>query len=510
MTDVGGIAADALYHHGIPWLAKKTVEMGRYGANELLRNPNLQKNVVDYGMKKLTPFVVDTAGKAMDQLSTKIRPDKKYKTDRKDLDGSGVDIHKWIGKLPRPKAGWTPGKYKYMGAYNPLDKQLEYDPETGEVLRWHVMPYNKVDEVSAYHDICYDMGRNKGECDREMIKSLDQIPYGEMPKWGSTARFLINTKQKLGLGMNSKAEEQHKPITTNFRKRRVISYGVDKIWAADLIEMMGCSIWNKGIKHLLTVIDVFSKYGWIVALQDKKTESVSLAFGRIFKNSKRKPETLWTDKGSEFISKHFKDFLKTHSIILYHTENEEKSSIVERWNKTMKNKMWKMSSANNTVYCDKLDKLVDVYNNTYHSSIKMTPTEASKKENENKVFANLYGDLIYLKPKKPKFSIGDKVRISKYKRQVFDKGYTPNWTEELFVVDKVILTKPVTYYVVDLLGEKVEGSFYEKELQKAKQQTFRIEKVVRRDNKKKKALVKWKGYSDKFNSWVSYKDLVDF
>ena len=91
-----------------------------------------------------------------------------------------------------------------MGAYNPLDEQLEYDPETGEVLKWKVMPYNKVDEISACHDICYDMGRNKGECDREMIKSLDQIRYGEMPKWGSTARFLINTKQKLGLGQNSK------------------------------------------------------------------------------------------------------------------------------------------------------------------------------------------------------------------------------------------------------------------------------------------------------------------
>ena len=91
-----------------------------------------------------------------------------------------------------------------MGAYNPLDEQLEYDPEIGEVLKWKVMPYNKVDEISAYHDICYDMGKNKGECDKEMVKSLDKIPYGEMPKWGSTARSLINTKQKLGLGVNSK------------------------------------------------------------------------------------------------------------------------------------------------------------------------------------------------------------------------------------------------------------------------------------------------------------------
>ena len=197
--------------------------------------------------------------------------------------------------------------------------------------------------------------------------------------------------------------------------------------------------------------------------------------------------------------------------MLYHTQNEEKSSVVERWNRTMKNKMWKMFSANNnTVYWDKLDKLLDDYNNRKHSSIKMSPTEASKKVNEKQVFANLYEDEIYIKPGKPKFSIGDKVRISKYKRKVFDKGYTPNWTEEVFVIDKINLTKPVTYNIVDLLGEKVEGSFYEKELQLAKQQTFRIEKVVRRDNKKKKALVKWKGYSDKFNSWVDFKDLVDF
>ena len=145
-----------------------------------------------------------------------------------------------------------------------------------------------------------------------------------------------------------------------------------------------------------------------------------------------------------------------------------------------------------------------------HSSVKMTPVEASKKKNQKKVWNNLYGDLIYLKPAKPKFKIGDKVRISKYKRKVFDKGYTPNWTEEIFMIDKIIPTKPVTYNIVDLMGEPITGSFYEQELQKAKQQTYRIEKVIRRDNKKKMALVKWSGYPDKFNSWISFKDLVDF
>ena len=107
---------------------------------------------------------------------------------------------KTIEKMIRPKSGFTAVKYKYRGPYNPLNKQLSYNPETCEVLEWKVQPYNKVDEIAAYHDICYDMGKNKGNCDNEMVKSLDEIPYGEMPKWGQTARFLINTKQKLGLG----------------------------------------------------------------------------------------------------------------------------------------------------------------------------------------------------------------------------------------------------------------------------------------------------------------------
>ena len=94
--------------------------------------------------------------------------------------------------------------------------------------------------------------------------------------------------------------------------------------------------------------------------------------------------------------------------------------------------------------------------------------------------------------------------------RVFHKGYTPNWTEEIFIIDKGLSTKPITYRIVDFMGQAIEGSFYEQELQKLKQQTFRIERVLKRDNKKKLALVKWSGYPDKFNSWLSFKDLVDF
>ena len=122
----------------------------------------------------------------LDQLSTKIRPNIKYKTDRKDLDGGAIDIHKLIGKLPKPKGGFAPSNYKYMGPYNPLDEQLKYDPNTGQVLEWYVKPKNKVDEIAAYHDICYDRGINKGDREKQTIQSLDSIPYGEMPKWGQT------------------------------------------------------------------------------------------------------------------------------------------------------------------------------------------------------------------------------------------------------------------------------------------------------------------------------------
>ena len=161
---------------------------------------------------------------------------------------------------------------------------------------------------------------------------------------------------------------------------------------------------------------------------------------------------------------------------------------------------------NNNVFWDKLVNLVNEYNNTKHSSTKMTPAEVTNKKNQAAVYFNLYGNLKPLATK-PKYNIGNKVRISKYKRAVFDKGYTPNWTEEIFVIDKVLNTNPVTYKIKDLNNEEIKGSFYEPELLKAEQDVFRIEKVIKRDYKKKQALVKWRGYPDKFNSWIPFKDL---
>ena len=302
------------------------------------------------------------------------------------------------------------------------------------------------------------------------------------------------------------ADELHTPIKHTFTRRRVIVNHIDEIWAADLIDMQKFSKWNRGYKYLMMVIDVFSKYGWIVPLKDKKAESVTNAFKTIF-NKGRKPQYLWVDKGKEFYNKHLKDLLDKYNIKIYSTENEEKSSVVEIWNRTIKSKMWKQFTIEgNTQYLDMLPKILKQYNNTKHSSIRMTPTEASKKSNKGTVYFNLYGDMKQV-TSKPKFKVGDKIRISKYKRNVFDKGYTPNWTEELFIIDKIQYTNPITYELKDLNNEEIKGSFYEPELLKAKQDVFRIDKVIRRDYKKKQALVKWKGYSDDFNSWIPLRDL---
>lgn len=275
--------------------------------------------------------------------------------------------------------------------------------------------------------------------------------------------------------------------------------GIDEIWAADLVDMSSFSKFNNGTKFLLTVIDVFSKYGWMIPLKDKKGTSVARALQIIFQD--RKPNKLWVDKGKEFYNKDVRSLVE-----IYSTENEEKSSVVERWNRTMKEKMFKYFTANSTRrYIDILDELVDRYNNTVHSSIKMTPTEASIEKNENRVYMNLYNDKDFDSVPKPKYSVGDHVRITK-KKKTFEKGYTPRWTEEVFIISKVLYTDPPTYKIKDLNDEEIEGSFYEPELQKTQQTMYRIEKVIQK--KGKKSLVKWLGYPDTFNSWVDSKDLI--
>ena len=236
------------------------------------------------------------------------------------------------------------------------------------------------------------------------------------------------------------------------------------------------SKFNKGFRFLLCVIDIFSKYAWVVPLKDKKGVSIVDAFQKILDDSNRKPNKIWVDKGSEFYNNSFKKWLKDNDIEMYSIHNEEKSVVTERFIRTLKTKIYKyMTSVSKNVYIDKLDDIVDEYNNTYHRTIKMKPTDV--KDNTYIVFKKEVND------KDPKFKIGDHVRISKYKN-IFAKGYTPNWSEEVFVIKKVKNTVPWTYVINDLNGGEIIGTFYEKELQKTNQQKFRIEKVIKRKGDK--------------------------
>ena len=290
IDNIGSTGADMLIHHGIPWLGKKAVEMGRYYGSEALRNPKMQKKAIDYALDKLNPMIQNVGSQALDQLSTKIRPKKRYKTNRKDLDGRGIidkaltsgvagspwfinykkgfklltdpelwapvnkmpvndakkliqyykdqyklakqkgysksyntfikemgwgaglDIHKAILKVAPNKGFVMPGHH-YTGPGNPLEKQLKYNPDTGQILEIYQQPTGKTDSVSMQHDVDYSVCANKpskyqvkckNDADRKMVKALDAIPWKDR-QWGhSIARNTIAAKAKLGLGVNSK------------------------------------------------------------------------------------------------------------------------------------------------------------------------------------------------------------------------------------------------------------------------------------------------------------------
>ena len=219
--------------------------------------------------------------------------------------------------------------------------------------------------------------------------------------------------------------ELHKPINRKFKNRKFYSSFEDNIWGADLTNMQLISKHNKGIRYLLCVIDLFSKYARVFPLKYKKGVSIVNAFQSIFKNSKIKPNKIWVDQGSEFYNNHFKKRLKDNDIEMYSTHNEGKS---DRFIRDLKNKIYKhMTAISKNIYFDVLDDIVDEYNNTHHKTIKMKPKDV--------------GDDSFVKynqesnEKDPKFKVRDHVRISKFKN-VFAKGYTPNWSGDIFVVKK--------------------------------------------------------------------------
>ena len=314
------------------------------------------------------------------------------------------------------------------------------------------------------------------------------------------------------------AKELLKPKLKRFPRRRVFSPTVDAIWGCDLLDIHQYARVNKNYTFILVLIDVFSKYAWAKPLKNKSGISVARMLEDIFVTNKRSPNKLWTDRGTEFYNANVKKVLKAHNVQLYSTFNEPKSMVAERFIRTLRGKIESnYILTQNTVWYDILPELIHEYNTSYHRSISMTPEEATKPENYQKVYDSLYNrrnrkSLKQLqKERTPAFHVGDKVRISVNKR-LFEKGSTINWSEEIFEISNILITKkPVVYKIKDLADEEIEGNFYKQQLQKTDQEIYRVDRVLRKRRKAngiQEVFVKWSGYEDKFNSWMPATDII--
>lgn len=296
--------------------------------------------------------------------------------------------------------------------------------------------------------------------------------------------------------------EIYKPARKHYKRRGYIITKIDETFSADLVEMQKYAKFNNGYRYILTVIDHFSKYAFAVPLKTKTGPEVTRAMKSVFDQG-RIPSKLLTDEGKEFFNRDFQSLLKQYKIHHYTTFSGMKAPIIERWNRTLKTKMWPKFDLNGNVkWVSLLKTLVDEYNHTRHRTIKTSPADVNK-DNEQEIYKN-----VYAKPKivssNPKFKVGDFVRISK-RKLLFEKGYSANFSMEVFKIVKAKLSNPRTYLLEDLHGKEVKGAFYTEELQKTKYpDTYLIEKILKR--KKDKLYVKWLGFEKP--SWVQNKDIV--
>lgn len=305
-------------------------------------------------------------------------------------------------------------------------------------------------------------------------------------------------------------EELHKPARKNFKRRRVIIKGLNDLFQADLVDMSAYADVNDGYHFLLTVIDTFSKFAFAIPCLDKSGSVVTKAMEKVIKTKDNSrggfiPRNLQSDDGKEFFNANFKALMDKHKINHYSVYSSLKAGIIERFNRTLKQNMWKEFSMNGSYrWIDMIEELCNNYNNRVHRTIKMKPKDVNK-NNEKKLLADVFGvdEPLYVKTK---FHIGQSVRISKYKH-VFEKSYTPQWTTEIFKILKIQPTNPETYLLIDSQNQPIKGGFYKFELQGVKDPTLQlVEKVIKRN--KNKVYVKWLGFPESHNSWISKNEML--
>ncbi len=285
--------------------------------------------------------------------------------------------------------------------------------------------------------------------------------------------------------------------------------GFKDLFQADLVEMIPYEKDNSGYRYMLTVIDTFSKYAWARPVLKKDAHNVTNAMRDILQSNDgarfKPPHLLQTDKGKEFYNSIFQKMLADFNISLYSTFSTKKANYVERWNRTIKSKMWKEFSVRRSYrWIDILPRLVEAYNRSYHRTIKMAPANVQLQD-EKKLLSLITSHLPNVAAKS-KFKVGDIVRISHLKG-VFEKGYTPNWSTELFKIKSVRATHPITYTLEDLNGSPIMGGFYREELLATRYpDIYLVEKVLK--TRGNKVYVKFLGYDKSHNMWIPKSDIL--
>lgn len=276
----------------------------------------------------------------------------------------------------------------------------------------------------------------------------------------------------------------------------------------DLVDVQELAVHNDGYRYLLNCIDIFTRYAFVRPVKDKRAQTVLDAFKSILSEANQKPLMIVMDKGTEFSNQIFQSFCQQQGIKLINPQASVHAAFVERFNRTLQMLMYKYMSDNETQrYVDVLQKLVQTYNNRKHRIINMSPLQAEKNENEEHLQLNLLqqNQIEKIKQKKPTLAVGSFVRIAKQKGK-FSRSYDEQTIQEIFKIRKIDTRKKIPlYFLSDYDGnENLEGGFYEFELTPVENKVFRVEKVLkkRKYQGKNQLFVKWKGFGDRYNSWI--------
>jgi len=307
-----------------------------------------------------------------------------------------------------------------------------------------------------------------------------------------------------------------KPTSKSFKKARVVVNKIDEQYDMDLADVSSLSKNNNGVKFLLIVIDIFSRFLWIQPLKNKTGKDVVTGLKNIF-NKGRKCKKIRSDKGSEFVNHVVKTYLKNEDIYFFTTQNSQtKANFAERVIKTIKNKIYRFFTKNRTSrYIDRLDDMVQTYNKTPHKSLNNIAPQNVNKENEANLWAHMF-----LKPSKVKgvrpyqFKLKDMVRIS-HTNMIFKRSYDEQYTREIFKITRRFRMQNIPMYrLKDLLSQPIKGNFYESELQKVDKNEDSLWFIEKRLRKRKRNgqvewLVKFDGFDHRFNQWIPERDITD-